>query len=103
MLEALAAECAVIVPQGAPFDEYLDERCASIVDPQSAPQIALALSRLLSDESERKRFAKSGYERVQRYSWRARGRATPCQLRVVAGAGPTAPFSDSSVEFKSKQ
>jgi len=69
VLEALAAKCAVIVPKGAPFDEYLDDRCASFVEARSAPQIAFALSRLLSDESERKRSAKSGYERVQRYSW----------------------------------
>jgi glycosyltransferase involved in cell wall biosynthesis len=69
VLEALAAKCAVIVPKGAPFDEYLDDRCASFVDARSATQIAFALCRLLSDESERKRSAKSGYERVQRYSW----------------------------------
>jgi glycosyltransferase involved in cell wall biosynthesis len=69
VLEALAAKCAVIVPQGAPFDEYLDERCASFVDPASTAQIAAALQRLLGDEPERRRSANHGYERVQRYSW----------------------------------
>lgn len=69
VLEALAAKCAVIVPQGAPFDEYLDERCASFVDPASTTQIAAALQRLLGDEPERRRSANHGYERVQRYSW----------------------------------
>jgi len=69
VLEALAAKCAVIVPQGAPFDEYLDERCASFVDPTSTTHIAAALQRLLSDEPERWRSANQGYERVQRYSW----------------------------------
>jgi glycosyltransferase involved in cell wall biosynthesis len=69
VLEALAAKCAVIVPQGAPFDEYLDERCASFVDPGSTAQIALALRGLLRDETERARSANDGYERVQRYSW----------------------------------
>src|SRR6478609_10944632 len=69
VLEALAAKCAVIVPQGAPFDEYLDARCASLVDPRSATQIAAALARLSGDPLERRRSADNGYERVQRYSW----------------------------------
>ena len=69
VLEALAAKCAVVVPQGAPFDEYLDERCASFVDPGSPTQIAAALLRLLGDQAERRRSAENGYERVQRYSW----------------------------------
>ena len=69
VLEALAAKCAVIVPEGAPFDEYLDNRCATFVDPASASQIAVALVRLLGEPSERRRFANMGYERVQRYSW----------------------------------
>jgi len=69
VLEALAAKCAVIVPQGAPFDEYLDERCASFVDPGSVPQIAAALVRLLRDPALRRRSAENGYERVQRHSW----------------------------------
>jgi len=69
VLEALAAKCAVIVPQGAPFDEYLDARCASFVDPRSATQIAAALARLSGDPLERRRSADNGYERVQRYSW----------------------------------
>ena len=69
VLEALASKCAVVVPRGAPFDEYLDDRCASFVDPGSATQIAAALLRLLRDQPERQRSAENGYERVQRYSW----------------------------------
>ena len=69
VLEALAARCAVVVPQGAPFDEYLDSSCASFVDPRSAPDIARALLQLLRDPHERQRLAQSGYQRVQRYSW----------------------------------
>jgi len=69
VLEALAAKCAVIVPRGAPFDEYLNEGCASFVDPASTTQIAAALRSLLGDETERRRSAENGYERVQRYSW----------------------------------
>lgn len=69
VLEALAAECAVIVPEGAPFDEYLDERCATFVNPGSPSQIAWALKRLLSDEPERRRSVSDGHERVRQFSW----------------------------------
>jgi len=69
VLEAMAARCAVVVPHGAPFDEYLDDHCASFVDPDSAAQIAVSLGRLLSDPGARQRFADEGYQRVQRYSW----------------------------------
>ena len=69
VLEALAAKCAVIVPKGAPFDEYLDDRCAYFVDPRSPEQIATALLRVVDDPGERRRSADNGYERVQRFSW----------------------------------
>jgi len=69
VLEALAAKCAVVVPQGAPFDEYLDDRCATFVDPRSPTQIGSALIRFLRDAPARKRAAENGYERAQRYSW----------------------------------
>jgi len=69
VLEALAAKCAVVVPQGAPFDEYLDERCATFVDPHSATQIERGLLALLADPRARQRSADHGFERVQRYSW----------------------------------
>jgi glycosyltransferase-like protein len=69
VLEALAAKCAVVVPHGAPFDEYLDERCAYFVDPRSEAQIAAVLLRLQGDPAERQRSADNGYERVQRFSW----------------------------------
>jgi glycosyltransferase-like protein len=101
VLEALAAECAVIVPKGAPFDEYLDDRCASFVDAGSAPQIASALSRLLSDESERKRSAKSGYERVQRYSWDLVAQQHLASYESLRG-GANLLFSDSSVELRTE-
>jgi len=69
VLEALAARCAVIVPQGAPFDEYLDESCAYFVDVSRVEQMASVLSRLLSQPALRGRLADKGYERAQRYSW----------------------------------
>jgi glycosyltransferase-like protein len=69
VLEAMAARSAVIVPRGAPFDEYLDERCAAFVDPHSPREISSALLRLLSEPAERQRLAESGHERARQYSW----------------------------------
>ena len=69
VLEALAARSAVVVPHGAPFDEYLDLHCASFVDPSSAADIASALVHLLRNSAARARLAQAGHERVQRYSW----------------------------------
>ena len=69
VLEALAARSAVIVPNGAPFDEYLDEHCASFVDPHSARDIARALRGLLRDPARRTRLAADGYLRARLHSW----------------------------------
>jgi glycosyltransferase-like protein len=69
VLEAMAARSAVIVPHGAPFDEYLDPSCASFTEPHSAGDIARVLISLLRDGGERARLARAGHERVQRYSW----------------------------------
>ncbi|HEY3666570.1 MAG TPA: glycosyltransferase, partial [Polyangiaceae bacterium] len=69
VLEAMAARCAVVVPRGAPFDEYLDARCASLVDVHSVPDIARGLLGLLQGDRERAALARAGHERVQAYSW----------------------------------
>jgi glycosyltransferase-like protein len=69
VLEAMSARSAVIVPQGAPFDEYLDERCAAFVDNRSPSEIAGALVRLLVDPAERERLAENGQLRARKYSW----------------------------------
>ena len=69
VLEALAARAAVIVPHGAPFDEYLDSTCASFVDPHSVSDIARGLLGLLRDGGDRARLKQAGHERARRYSW----------------------------------
>lgn len=69
VLEALAAQCAVIAPEGPPFDEYLDERCASFVDPSSVTEISGALLALLRDPEQRRQASANGQRRAQRYSW----------------------------------
>jgi glycosyltransferase involved in cell wall biosynthesis len=69
VLEAMSARVAVIVPGGAPFDEYLDDQCAAFIDPRSPHAIAGALGRLLADSEECSRLAKAGHERALQYSW----------------------------------
>ncbi|MET0795222.1 MAG: MSMEG_0565 family glycosyltransferase [Polyangiaceae bacterium] len=69
VLEAMAAESAVVVPRGAPFDEYLDESCASFVNPNSASDIARGLLSVLRDQAHRTRLVAAGHLRVQRFSW----------------------------------
>lgn len=69
VLEALASQTAVVVPRGAPFDEYLDADCASFVNPGDASDVARALLALLRDPVERLRSARAGYLRAQRHSW----------------------------------
>ena len=69
VLEALAARCAVIVPHGAPFDEYLDSTCASFVEPHSVSDIARGLLDLLRDSGDRARLKLAGHERARRYCW----------------------------------
>src|SRR5450755_1437924 len=53
VLEAMAARSAVIVPRGAPFDEYLDEHCAAFADARSPREISSSLLRLLREPAER--------------------------------------------------
>jgi glycosyltransferase-like protein len=43
VLEAMAAGTPVVVSAGPPFDEFLDDACALVVDPRDPPAIAQAL------------------------------------------------------------
>ncbi|MEO6600078.1 MAG: MSMEG_0565 family glycosyltransferase [Polyangiaceae bacterium] len=69
VLEAMAAQSAVVVPRGAPFDEYLDESCATFVDPNSATDIARGLLSVLREPARRASLVAAGHLRVQRFSW----------------------------------
>ena len=69
ILEALAADTAVIAPKGAPFDEYLDEQCARFVDPTSVDDITRVLCGLLTDRASIRQLATQGLLNAKRYSW----------------------------------
>lgn len=69
VLEALASRLPVVVSEGEPFSEYLDDSCASFVDPASETSIAAAVERLLLDGQLRARRAAVGHARVKKFSW----------------------------------
>jgi glycosyltransferase involved in cell wall biosynthesis len=69
-LEAMATGLPIVaadsgaVPEVAPHGEF-----GLLVDGRSAPAVAVALVRLLEDESQRRRLARAGRERARRYAW----------------------------------
>jgi glycosyltransferase involved in cell wall biosynthesis len=69
VLEALASGVPVVVSQGEPFSEYLDDGCASFVDPTSVAAIASALERLLDSDRLCAERAVAGRKRAQQFSW----------------------------------
>ncbi|HET9954763.1 MAG TPA: glycosyltransferase, partial [Polyangiaceae bacterium] len=72
VLEALASGCPVIVPRGAPFDEYLDDRTAAVVDPHSTASIASALQAVLNwSASERASRRAAGLITARLHDWQS--------------------------------
>lgn len=69
VLEALVSRVPVVVSSGEPFSEYLDDRCASFVEPGDAAAIADAAERLLGDEQLRAARAAAGHARARQFSW----------------------------------
>ncbi|HET9933424.1 MAG TPA: MSMEG_0565 family glycosyltransferase [Polyangiaceae bacterium] len=74
VLEALAARVPVVVSRGEPFDEYLDESCASFVDPTSPSSIAAGVLDLLRDRPLMRARKSAGRVRAESFSWAAAAR-----------------------------
>jgi glycosyltransferase involved in cell wall biosynthesis len=66
-LEGLAAGLPVVVADRPPFTEYLDEGCATLVDPTSERAIAGGLDEALAAAPARRA---AGLRRAQAHSWR---------------------------------
>lgn len=67
VLEAMAAETAVVATRVGAIPRMLDEgRSGVVVDPHDAPALGEALGRLLSDDEERRRLARAARARVER-------------------------------------
>jgi glycosyltransferase-like protein len=59
LLEAMAAGVPVVAPRGAPFDEFVDEAAAVLVERSEPASIAAGLVRALSEGSERQTAARA--------------------------------------------
>lgn len=68
VLEAMASGIPVIVPHGAPFDEYLRPDDAIAVDPLSDASIAAAMSQALRPDAAW--HARAGPARAAEFGWR---------------------------------
>ncbi len=68
VLEALAAGTPAVVSRGEPFDEYLDDSTAILVDPSSPEEIALGIEDALREPG---RQTAAGRALAARYSWAA--------------------------------
>lgn len=68
VLEAMACGCPLVVSDIPAHREFLDERCALLVDPDRPEEIAVALQRALSDPAAAQARAKTAKEKVARWS-----------------------------------
>jgi glycosyltransferase-like protein len=66
VLEAMAAGVPVVAPRGAPFDEFLDEASAVLVDRTDSAAIARGLERALAERSSLQAAARA---RADACSW----------------------------------
>jgi glycosyltransferase-like protein len=93
-LEALAAGVPLIASRKPPFTEYLDDRCATLVDPSSHEALCAALwGVLLRGRNDHARLS-SGVERAKRFSWSRTATDHVRLYRQLPGRGsqrPSAP------------
>ncbi len=83
-LEALAAGAPLVASRASSVPEVVGE-AALLVDPESVPEIAEAIERLLSDEELSRRLREDGPRRAAGYSWDTAARSTMQVYREVAG------------------
>jgi glycosyltransferase-like protein len=74
VLEGMAAHTAVICSKREPFTEFVDERSACLVDPESVDDITRALVRVVSDAALRARLGRAGRIRARAFSWQRTAR-----------------------------
>jgi glycosyltransferase-like protein len=80
-LEALAAGLPVVASARPPFTEFLDESCATLVDPLSVEAIADGVARALEDSPARR---EDGRRRADAHAWsRVAARHAPHYERIV--------------------
>jgi len=74
-LEAMSCGTPVVVADRASLPEVVGE-AGLLVDPESPEDLAEALKRILTDDSERARMRKAGLEQAETFSWERVARET---------------------------
>lgn len=68
--EAMACGCAVVSTDCGGNREYAEDGITALLSPPSVPQaLAGNVIRLLEDDDLRVRLARTGYERIQKFTW----------------------------------
>lgn len=96
VMEAMACGCPVVVSDIPAHREFLDERCALLVNPDSNEEIGDALRITLSDPSEARRRAKIAYEKVTQWSVASVARRIEEVYRNVTGDSSMARIAGES-------
>ena len=81
--EAMACGCAVVSTDCGGIREYAEHEVTALLSaPGDAEALASNLARLLEDEDLRLRLAKTGHERIQKFTW---DRATDKFEGIISG------------------
>jgi glycosyltransferase-like protein len=87
VLEAMAAGLPAIVPLRPPFTEYVPERAARFVDPESVQDITEAVLELERSAALRARLAEVGPDIAAAYSWESSAREHARIYALAAAQG----------------
>ena len=83
--EAMACGCPVITSNVSSMPEVAGD-AALLVNPESVTDIRRAMETVLTDERQRARMIRSGFEQAARFSWERSARETLAVLRGSGGA-----------------
>ena len=81
-LEAMSCGTPVVAADRASLPEVVGD-AASLVDPESPEDLAEALKRILTEDSERERMRKAGLEQADGFSWERVARETQAVYEEV--------------------
>ena len=91
-LEALAAGLPVVAPRCAPFTEFLDDSCATLVDPLSEESIAAGIRRALDTPvAQRETMREEGRRRAAARSWE---RVAALHVELYCGLSSPVPATE---------
>ena len=90
VLEAMARGLPVACSGRGSLEEVAGD-AALVFDPESEPDIAAAIERLLGDPAEAQRLRRAGYERADKFTWSATAAGTVASYERALTAGGSVP------------